>query len=1159
MNVKKLVAIACSAFAVLGADAAVTSRSYVQRGLTAQYDGINNVGHDVSHDPGATVWKDLTGNGNDGTCASVLSWGEDGWSVSTNCKPISVPAPGLAATMGSGSFTIQFVCTPSIDGKRQAFFSQYNSNGGFGLEHNTGGSFVGKLRYYRAKADSSDSEFNYLTANPGAVISANAFTSASVAISPTEQKCWLNGTLSDSRTGSLTGVSSFCPSVIGGEVQEGSKRTGDAYTTGYGITFQGEYNAFRLYGRTLSEDEAKVNSAVDAIRFNGANPAEFTLGGGWSFDGDGDLCVEVTATAFGEGTVSGSATVKQYTTVALTAAPASGNVFYRWEGDTDIISSGSVYDAAITVTATDPGALVAVFKTPRASSCLYVQDGLVAAYDGIDNVGTGSHDSSATTWKNLTGDTALDGTCDSKLSWKNGKGWSVSGDCKPVTVGTGIAQTMATTNFTINVACVPSMIDKRMAYFSQYNGSTSYGSASFEHQKTTGKLRLFRTKESASASGNFDWISTATVAADSFVSFAYTVAPDKCAVYKDGVSAQTYTSAGFGPSLATTESVIGGEVQRSGRTSDSDYTSGYGITFQGEYNAFRIYNRVLEADEIAWNAKLDAVRFDGADAATTLGAGYSYDTATDKLTATVSATATAGGKVSYCNGAASSSAGRSFVCDGTTVASFAAIPDAGYLFDRWTGDTDLIASGSFLTPEITVKPDRAATLVAKFRRNGDAADGLKYDISFTGDAAADGITFSSTDSETKQRYETADVQLPVLPTVTNSAVSCIYVPQPITETNTVFRQDARISGIAVTGEVATVFCRFRWDGSVLPGLVNYPAIIMNGYTSWNKYPNEGFCLRMRVDANATCGYFSFIFPNNSIAYNNAGITTTGPACVNQGRWVDVFASVYPSPTDPTLSNADVWYCEVPSWNSGGYFDRSEVGHRHFGDRCAIPRMNTKTQKTVIFGSEPAAEKYPIASGNGVKCFRGAIACAKGWNRLLSENEMWTVMADLGGVQSFTDLTTLSGRTYTTDNLYTGDYFKEGRNGTQTSFLGGDPAAHRWRSLTTTYPYNTLLWNAPKDASSMPVVLSTKIGSVKDGNTHPIHLEVNGTKVWPTDAASREVVQGDEIRVEIGAEYTYPGLNELKWVYDTSTGSNWMIFDRHKLRLRTNDGLVIFLR
>ena len=44
-------------------------------------------------------------------------------------------------------------------------------------------------------------------------------------------------------------------------------------------------------------------------------------------------------------------------------------------------------------------------STPTAKS--YVQDGLVAMWDGIENAGWGTHDASATTWKDLLGLTPL--------------------------------------------------------------------------------------------------------------------------------------------------------------------------------------------------------------------------------------------------------------------------------------------------------------------------------------------------------------------------------------------------------------------------------------------------------------------------------------------------------------------------------------------------------------------------------------------------------------------------------------------------------------------------------------------------------------------------------------------------------------------------------
>ena len=782
----------------------------------------------------------------------------------------------------------------------------------------------------------------------------------------------------------------------------------------------------------------------------------------------------------------------------------------------------------------------------------YVQDGLVACFDGIDNAGTGTHDPAATTWKNLAGDASLDGACASQLSWNGSNGWTVSGDCKPVTVGSGLAQVISQTNCTIEVACKPSFVNKRFVYFSQYNGGTGYRAISLENT-VVGKYRLFRTRIASSAS-DYNWTDlTPAGAANTFVSFSFALANKYPKFYQNGTLAATATSA-WGDASGSSESVIGGELQAGSARTGTNFDSTYKVAFNGTYHAFRLYSRTLTADEIAWNAALDAVRFNGADAATALGEGYAYDAATDTLTATLEVAASGGGTISMDGGAAGAFASKSVAVGSASATTLVATPDSehGYLFDRWTGDTSAIAAGTILTPEITVATDAPAALVATFRRNGDAASGLMFDLAFTGDKTADGLTFSASDSDVKHGYTTADVALPVLPTVTNAAVTCLCFQQPDGDAaGSIFRQDVRKADTAVTGQVATVFVRFRWDEPSVTTAESFPTVVMNGYTGWNNNDGvaaNGFAVRMRCGAGETRGYPILLVSRVAPGYQNAGITTTGTAYVNAGKWVDMFVSVYPSPTNPKLSNADIWYCEVPSWNAGGYFNRSEIGHRHFGDRCGITNVVT-TSRELRFGCEPNPNAAAITGDNAGKSFRGAIACSKGWNRILSESEMWTVMAGLDGVQSFTDLDTPTGRTYTTEYLDTEDH-REGRNGTQLSFLGGDPAAHRWRALTTTYNYNTLIWNAPKDADPMPVVYSTKIRNASAGKTQPIHLEVNGTKVWPTDAASREVATGDEIRVEIGAENTYPGINELKWVYDTATPSNWMIFDHHKLKLVT---------
>ena len=53
-----------NSFLMGGGSSTPTARDYVQDGLIAMWDGIENAGWGV-HDAAATVWKDLSGGGND--------------------------------------------------------------------------------------------------------------------------------------------------------------------------------------------------------------------------------------------------------------------------------------------------------------------------------------------------------------------------------------------------------------------------------------------------------------------------------------------------------------------------------------------------------------------------------------------------------------------------------------------------------------------------------------------------------------------------------------------------------------------------------------------------------------------------------------------------------------------------------------------------------------------------------------------------------------------------------------------------------------------------------------------------------------------------------------------------------------------------------------
>ena len=257
VRLMKKTMIGLTMFAVASASAAITSRSYVPTGLVAQYDGINNAGHDAAHSNSATTWVDLTGHGNNGTVGANVVWCENGWTNGVAGKPISVGF-GLSRVTGTGTFTAQFACKPVskstsiMEGGRASFFSQYNASRSIGIEHR-GTSFSDCIRLYSMSLQTSVSSKSSALAN-------NEWGSITMTVDNGLKDAHFYKNLADwgerhfsSDSGN---INTACVSVIGGE------NTRDA------MAFFGTYNAFRLYDHVLPEEEIKINAAVDAVRFN---------------------------------------------------------------------------------------------------------------------------------------------------------------------------------------------------------------------------------------------------------------------------------------------------------------------------------------------------------------------------------------------------------------------------------------------------------------------------------------------------------------------------------------------------------------------------------------------------------------------------------------------------------------------------------------------------------------------------------------------------------------------------------------------------------------------------------------------------------------------------------------------------------------------------
>ena len=1281
--------IACVAMAgAMTCAAAVTSRSYVQQGLVAQYDGINNAGHDAAHSDSATTWVDLTGHGNDGTVDSHVTWGNNGWSVNTNCKPITL-GNGISAVTASGEFTIQFACTPQKGqngtGGRQCFFSQYISGvNGIGIEHN-GVVNKNELRLFSSPVDGSA----YSTSDP---LATNVWVQGSVTASDdlTNIGLWKNGSkMSSTATKTFTKktYTSNCTSIIGGEPN-----------TGRDMAFRGIYNAFRIYDRVLTTDELKINAAVDAIRFNGADWNDYPELAAYSFAADGTLqySIGVEATAGGmvrlyDGAAAASASAAfAYDGTAysatFTAVPDSGYVFYRWTGDTDAITDGSYLSPTITITSAKVVSLTAVFKATRRglTSLSYVSPGLVALYDGIDNAGYGTHDPNATTWADLTGN-GNNGTCAAELSW-NENSWSVSGSCNPVTLGTGISAVTAKGEFTIQFACKPTRSGTRECFFSQHNNGSPKG-IGIEHNgvKNQNELRFYSDALGTSAysnpsDGSFprdEWAQATVTASDKMTNIGFWKNEDQLTTeYLKPFTEATYSD--------QCQNVIGGEP----RTNRD-------MAFRGNYNAFRFYNRALTADEIKVNAAVDAIRFNGASASSyTLGGGYSF-AQDNTLMIAMTAAATTGGKVALKRvGTFAASVSSTVNQDGSEMTGFVAQPEDGYVFDRWTGDIDDIINGSALTPEIGIASTRPVTLTAVFRKPGNALDGLVFDLDIRD--VVDGETMGGTDSgyhvgnalkagssesntyyktlytsanECRPIYRFMDIASPMTPFTTNAAQACIYTPQSHAQGDTYNVGRWELKNNLAEAPVATVYVRFLWDGAVLPNKENTSCILCNGLVGWNNNIGEGFALQVVSPANANKGFLNVFVPNRV-----PSVDQETDLYITSNSWVDCFASIYPSPTNVDLSNADIWFCQTPALGSDGIFGQPKLRHRHIGDEAKLPKFKSippqQSDRSIRLGAESSGATSD--SANVIRAFRGYYAGLKVWERLLTENEMWSVMAgqyggtfnvgvengsadEFGGTwygtanpfdvesgkwQAMKKSLTAADRTLTltvpipaeseglprvleivplfdgvgascpvtvtangkevgTFDLMReadraipirGNLVKRDANGNITiaitrpegcagtlSFdalslagswqigkidgthvemtqetkgvpsvvIAGDPNyKHAQRSITTTYNTLTIPFNVPKSSAGLYAYkYETYIDSLKSGTEHPMHLELNGETVWSSENAAV-----GKVRVEIPAESIKCGLNELKWVYDTATSSNWLTFDYHRVKM-----------
>lgn len=329
----------------------VRASDYVQDGLVAQWDGIENVAPG-EHDDAARFWADISGNGHVFTnFIEGLSWAD--------CNSLQMPSSGYekaATTPTLGlpscvSFEIVFRQTSSPNYAMPFCFGNFR---GCLIAQNRK-----SIQFHNGTGStwSSETEFALNQIH-------HAYASYQEGASTLSDYAEVDGQALTSGAATLGDQSNVGYNL--GYKHNGALRTNRA--------FYGQIYAIRIYSRRLTAAERAWNRALDNKRFVDTE-AEWNP----------PASVTPTVTVNGEGTVTPAVATAVGDDIELTATPSTGSAFGFWSGDVPAGVDATDPHLVLTATATTQN-LTANFQ-----KIVYVAEG------GIDtNGGTSWEDAFAT-------------------------------------------------------------------------------------------------------------------------------------------------------------------------------------------------------------------------------------------------------------------------------------------------------------------------------------------------------------------------------------------------------------------------------------------------------------------------------------------------------------------------------------------------------------------------------------------------------------------------------------------------------------------------------------------------------------------------------------------------------------------------------------------
>ena len=223
-----------------------TARDYVQNGLIAMWDGIENAGWGV-HDPNATVWKDLSGKGNDFTIEHGVFTSDaldsEVNSMNDNVQACAVESAEIQTALRNNILTVEIVSQT---------LAMNNRRGLFGLTSKT--SFITSAGMYYVSISGFPGWICWRGSYRLNVQNFSTKRTTSFVFSGTTSEFYTDGLYkakNTSGTGSNS-VGSFGLNTVGTNGGKGRII----------------YNSVRLYSRAITAEEIAANYAVDTARFN---------------------------------------------------------------------------------------------------------------------------------------------------------------------------------------------------------------------------------------------------------------------------------------------------------------------------------------------------------------------------------------------------------------------------------------------------------------------------------------------------------------------------------------------------------------------------------------------------------------------------------------------------------------------------------------------------------------------------------------------------------------------------------------------------------------------------------------------------------------------------------------------------------------------------